>query len=143
MKKILIINGPNLNLLGNREPVLYGNQSFAEVLEKIKTEFPNLSISYFQSNQESEIIDVLHNASANGTGGVVLNAAAFSHTSLAIADAVAAIETPVIEVHITNIFAREVFRQKSYVSKFAKGVIAGLGTDVYWLAVKYLERIIE
>lgn len=137
MKNLLIINGPNLNLLGKREPVLYGNESFSEVLDNIRSIYPNSSITYFQSNDETELIQALHDASANGVEGIVLNPAAYTHTSIALADAVAAIDIPVIEVHISNVFARENFRKDSYISKYAKGVIAGFGVESYRLGIDY------
>jgi len=138
VKKYLIINGPNLNLLGKREPVLYGSQDFSEVLQGLKTDFSEIEISYFQSNDESELIGALHGASAKGVAGVVLNPAAFTHTSIALADAVAAIDIPVVEVHISNVYARESFRKYSFISKFSVGVIAGFGVDGYRLAIDYL-----
>lgn len=134
MKKILIINGPNLNLLGKREPGVYGNQDFESYFKELKKQFPKLELEYFQSNHEGEIIDKLHS-----TGflfdGIVLNAGAYTHTSLAIADAVRAIQTPVIEVHISNIFTRENYRHHSYLSEAAKGCIIGFGLDSYRLAL--------
>lgn len=140
MKNILVINGPNLNLLGKREPVLYGSQDFSEVLNVLKSDFPDCIISYFQSNNESELIDTLHASADSGIEGVVLNPAAFTHTSIALADAVAAIDIPVIEVHISNIYGRESFRQKSYISKYAAGVISGFGVAGYRLAIGYFVR---
>lgn len=140
MKNLLIINGPNLNLLGKREPVLYGSNSFSDVLENIRSIYPDASISYFQSNDESELIQALHGASANGVVGIVLNPAAYTHTSIALADAVMAIDIPVIEVHISNVFARENFRKESYISKFAKGVIVGFGVESYRLAIDHFMR---
>lgn len=138
MKNLLIINGPNLNLLGKREPVLYGSESFSEVLDNIRTIYPKSVITYFQSNDESDLIKALHEASANGVEGVVLNPAAYTHTSIALADAVAAIDIPVVEVHISNVFARENFRKESYISKYAKGVIVGFGVESYRLAIDFL-----
>jgi len=140
VKNLLIINGPNLNLLGKREPVLYGSNSFSDVLENIRSIYPDASISYFQSNDESELIQALHGASANGVVGIVLNPAAYTHTSIALADAVMAIDIPVIEVHISNVFARENFRKESYISKFAKGVIVGFGVESYRLAIDHFMR---
>jgi len=140
VKNILVINGPNLNLLGTREPVLYGSQDFSEILNELKTHFPDLTISYFQSNNESELIDALHVAANNGVEGVVLNPAAFTHTSIALADAVAAIAVPVIEIHISNVYSREEFRRKSYISKYAKGVISGFGVSGYQMAIGYFVR---
>lgn len=138
--KIIIINGPNLNLLGKREPALYGKADFESVLSDLKAAYSNLEISYLQTNSELEMIDALHGAEAQGNGGVVLNPAAFTHTSLAVADAVAAIDIPVVEVHISNVSAREHFRQKSFVSKYAVGVIQGFGIAGYRLAVDYFDR---
>ncbi len=138
MKKIVIINGPNLNLLGSRETVLYGKESFDDVMVKLRMDFPKADLSYIQSNKESDIIEALHDASANGADGIVLNPAAFTHTSLAVADAVAAVSVPVVEVHISNVFAREPFRQQSFVSRYAAGVITGFGVKGYALAINFL-----
>lgn len=132
--QLIIINGPNLNLLGKREPEIYGNTSFEESLEQLKKKFPMAAIDYFQSNIEGEIIDKLHEVGFN-YDGIILNAGAYTHTSIAIADAVAAIKTPVIEVHISNVYARENFRHHSYISKHCKGVIVGFGLKSYELAV--------
>lgn len=138
---LLLINGPNLNLLGKREPMLYGNTTFAEYLEGLQADFVEDVIEAVQYNEETAIVDALHRAISDGLDGVVINPAAFSHTSIAIADAVAAVRAvgiSVVEVHISNTFAREAFRQKSYVSKFASGVITGLGLDGYRLAILHL-----
>jgi len=137
--KILIINGPNLNLLGIREPSVYGNQGFETYFEELKTLFSTVELTYFQSNHEGEIIDKLHEAGFDHDG-IVLNAGAYTHTSLAIADAIAAIRTPVIEVHISNVHARETFRHHSYLAKNCKGVIAGFGFDSYRLAILNLVK---
>ncbi len=134
MKKILILNGPNLNLLGVREKGIYGDQSFESYLEELKAKFPELELSYFQSNSEGAIIDKLHEIGFS-FDGVVLNAGAYTHTSVAIADAIAAITTPVIEVHISNVHQRETFRHHSYLSKNCKGIIVGFGLDGYRLAL--------
>ncbi|MFV0472261.1 MAG: type II 3-dehydroquinate dehydratase [Paludibacteraceae bacterium] len=134
MKKILIINGPNLNLLGKREPGVYGNQDFESYFKELKKQFPKLELEYFQSNHEGEIIDKLH-STGFFLDGIVLNAGAYTHTSLAIADAVRAIQTPVIEVHISNVFTRENYRHHSYLSEAAKGCITGFGLDSYRLAL--------
>lgn len=132
--KILIVNGPNLNLLGTREPEVYGTTTFAAYFEQLQQNFKNVTFDCEQSNVEGEIVNFLQ--AANGKyGGILLNAAAYSHTSIAIADAVAAIQVPVIEVHISNIFAREAFRQHSYLSKYCKGVVVGFGLDSYRLGV--------
>ena len=134
MKKILIINGPNLNLLGKREPSVYGSSSFEPFLEALKGEFPAMRIDYFQSNSEGEIIDKLHEAGFSADG-IILNAGGYTHTSVAIADAVAAIATPVVEVHISNVFQREEFRHHSYLSPVCAGVVAGFGLHSYKLAL--------
>lgn len=135
MKKIQIINGPNLNLLGKREPGIYGNQSFEEYLNKLKIRYPDIEIYYFQSNSEGAIINKLHETGFD-FDGIVLNAAAYTHTSIAIADAITAIKTPVIEVHISNVAQRETFRHKSYISAKCKGIITGFGLDSYRLAIE-------
>ncbi len=132
--KIQIINGPNLNLLGIREPGIYGEMSFETYLEKLKIEFPAVEISYFQSNIEGEIIDKLHQTGFS-MEGIILNAAAYSHTSVAIGDAVKAIKTPVVEVHISNIFSREDFRHISFIAPHCRGSIAGFGLQSYRLAL--------
>ncbi|WP_397362917.1 type II 3-dehydroquinate dehydratase [Olleya sp. R77988] len=135
MKKLIIINGPNLNLLGKREPNIYGSLSFTEFLDEIKTKYPKVSIEYFQSNIEGELIDKLHEVGFSHDG-IVLNAAAYTHTSVGIADAVKAIETPVVEVHISNTFGREEFRHHSFISPNAKGIILGFGLQSYELAIQ-------
>ncbi|MEN8789952.1 MAG: type II 3-dehydroquinate dehydratase [Flavobacteriaceae bacterium] len=133
--KIIIINGPNLNLLGKREPEVYGNSSFEDYFESLKAKFPQLDLEYFQSNIEGEIIDKLQE-----TGfiydGIVLNAASYTHTSVGIGDAVKAIEAPVVEVHISNTMKREDYRHISYISPGAKGVILGFGLRSYELAIQ-------
>lgn len=133
--KIIIINGPNLNLLGTREPEIYGNLSFTEFIDKLKLKYNDISIDYFQSNIEGEIIDKLHEVGFN-YDGIILNAAAYTHTSIGIGDAVKAIKTPVIEVHISNVYSREEFRHVSYISPNAKGIIVGLGLKGYELALQ-------
>ena len=133
---ITIINGPNLNLLGTRETDIYGNRSFDQYLEELRTRFPGVCLAYFQSNHEGELIDKLHAANKK-TDGIILNGAAFTHTSIALADAIAAIETPVVEVHISNIHARESFRQHSYTASKCVGAVTGLGLEGYALAVTY------
>lgn len=135
MKKLIIINGPNLNLLGKREPSIYGSLSFTEFLDEIKGKYTNTAIDYFQSNIEGEIIDKLHDVGFS-YDGIILNAAAYTHTSVGIGDAIKAIETPVVEVHISNTFAREEFRHQSYISPSAKGVILGFGLQSYELAIQ-------
>ncbi len=134
--KIAIINGPNLNLLGKREPGIYGSQSFEEFFEQLKELFVGVELSYFQSNVEGELINELHRIGFEADG-VVMNPGGYTHTSVAIADAVAAITAPVIEVHISNIYAREEFRKQSIVSSKCKGSISGLGLKSYELAIKY------
>jgi 3-dehydroquinate dehydratase-2 len=133
--KIIIINGPNLNLLGKREPEIYGNQTFETYFESLKSKYPTIELSYYQSNIEGELINKLQEVGFDHHG-IVLNAAAYTHTSIAIADAIKAIKTPVIEVHISNIHARESFRQHSYIAANAKGTIVGLGLQGYELAIK-------
>lgn len=139
--KILIINGPNLNLLGKREPEIYGTQSFEHYLRKLRDEYGScVAIEYFQSNHEGAIVDKLHEVGFSETGfkGIVLNAGAYTHTSLAIADAIAAITCPVVEVHISNIAAREEIRHNSMLTGVCKGIIAGFGLDSYRLGVEAL-----
>ncbi|MBD5173010.1 MAG: type II 3-dehydroquinate dehydratase [Bacteroidales bacterium] len=138
MKKILIINGPNLNLLGTREPGIYGNETMADVIERLRSRFADINIDYFQSNHEGAIIDRLHDADKEDFVGVVLNAGAYTHTSLAIADAISAISLPVVEVHISNIAARESIRHTSLISSVCRGIIAGFGTDSYRLGIEAL-----
>jgi 3-dehydroquinate dehydratase-2 len=133
----IIINGPNLNLLGKREPSVYGNQSFEDYFSTLSQKYPAISLSCFQSNHEGEIIDKLH-AIGFDYQGIILNAGAFTHTSIAIRDAIAAITAPVIEVHISNVHARESFRHHSTISPVVKGVIIGLGLSGYALALDYL-----
>lgn len=141
MTEIIIINGPNLNLLGKREPEIYGKNSFEDFLSVLQIEFAKkLHLSYFQSNHEGAIIDKLHEVGFSGAG-IVLNAGGLTHTSVALGDAVAAISSPVVEVHISNIHAREPFRHHSYISKYAKGVIVGCGLNGYRLAVMHLLQL--
>jgi 3-dehydroquinate dehydratase-2 len=135
--QIAIINGPNLNLLGQREPGVYGTESFGPFLEKLRQKYPDISISYFQSNVEGELINYLQEVGFSSQG-VILNPGGYTHTSVALGDAVAAIGAPVVEVHISNIAARESFRQLSYVSAKCKGTISGLGLAGYDLALQYL-----
>jgi 3-dehydroquinate dehydratase-2 len=135
MKKLIIINGPNLNLLGKREPNIYGSLTFTEFLETVHEKYPNVQIDYFQSNIEGELIDKLHEVGFS-YDGIVLNAAAYTHTSIGLGDAVKAIETPVVEVHISNTFNREEFRHQSFISPNAKGVILGFGLQSYELAIQ-------
>lgn len=135
--KIAIINGPNLNLLGKREPEIYGNKTFEEYFKFLENEFKNIELIYFQSNHEGAIIDKIHEVGFH-FNGIVLNAGAYTHTSIAIADAVSAITTPVVEVHLSNVFARETFRHHSYISPVAKGTIGGFGLQSYKLAIQSL-----
>lgn len=133
--KIQIINGPNLNLLGKREPGVYGNEGFESFFAALQTRYPNIEFQYFQSNVEGEIINQLHEVGFSFEG-IVMNAGAYTHTSVAIADAIAAINTPVIEVHISNVYAREEFRHHSMMAKNCKGIITGFGLLSYELAVQ-------
>jgi len=135
--KIAIINGPNLNLLGKREPEVYGNETFETFLENLIKMFPDLQFQYFQSNIEGELVNAIQEYGFK-TDGIILNPAGYTHTSVAIGDAVAAISAAVVEVHISNIFAREEFRKHSHVSAKCDGVISGLGLKGYELAVRYL-----
>ncbi len=135
--RIIIINGPNLNLLGKREPEIYGHLSFEESFANMQLSFPTVSLHYFQSNHEGEIIDKIHEVGFSYQG-IILNAGAYTHTSIAIADAISAIEIPVVEVHISNIYEREAYRHHSYLSSRCVGVIAGLGLKGYELAIQYL-----
>lgn len=133
--KILILNGPNLNLLGRREPSIYGNLTFDEFFESLKKNYPTIELHYFQSNIEGELINKLHEVGFS-YHGIIFNAGAYTHTSVAIGDAIKGIDTPVIEVHISNVYAREEFRHISYVAPNAKGVIAGFGLQSYELALE-------
>lgn len=133
--KICIINGPNINLLGKRETDIYGDQSFEEFFTILKTKYPEVNIFHFQSNIEGEIIDKLQEVGYD-YDGIILNAAAYTHTSVGIGDAVKAITIPVIEVHISNTFAREEFRHQSFISPNAKGIILGFGLQSYELALQ-------
>ena len=133
--KIIIINGPNLNLLGRREPEIYGAHSFDDYFKELQNKFLDVDLSYFQSNIEGEIIDKLHEVGFS-YDGVILNAAAYTHTSVGIGDAVKAIETTVVEVHISNVHAREEFRHQSFIAANARGVIVGFGLKSYDLAIE-------
>ena len=135
MKKIQIINGPNLNLLGKREPTVYGNASFEDYLSELRARFPQCGISYYQSNVEGEIINKIHEVGFE-YDGIVLNAGAYTHTSIALHDAIKAVTTPVVEVHISNVHARESFRHVSMISAACRGVILGFGLDSYRLAIE-------
>lgn len=133
---IWIVNGPNLNLLGKREPGIYGNQNFENYFGELEALFPQLKLNYFQSNHEGLLIDKLHEIGFSANG-ILLNAGAFTHTSVAIADAISAIETPVIEIHISNVHKRETFRHHSYLSANCEGQIVGLGLDGYRLGIEW------
>jgi len=133
--KIAIINGPNLNLLGKREVEIYGTQSFEDYFKTLQAKFPNIELSYYQSNVEGELINKLHEIGFS-YDGIIINAGAYTHTSIAIADAIAGIKSPVIEVHISNIFAREDYRHVSYLGKHCKGSISGFGLKGYEMAVE-------
>jgi len=133
--KVIIINGPNLNLLGKREPEIYGNTSFEEYFNELKSKYPTIELEYYQSNVEGELINKLHETGFS-YDAIILNAGGYTHTSVALGDAVAAIKTPVIEVHISNIYTREEYRQHSLLSKHCKGVICGFGLDSYRLAIE-------
>lgn len=133
--KIAILNGPNLNLLGKREPEIYGSQAFEEYFEILKSKFPQLELIYYQSNIEGELIGKIQELGFN-YDGIILNAGAYTHTSIGIGDAIKAVTTPVIEVHISNTYGRESFRHQSYISGNAKGVILGFGLKSYDLAIQ-------
>lgn len=133
--KIHIINGPNLNMLGLREPEIYGKTSFKDFFSELQFQFRDVELSYFQSNIEGELISEIHEAN-NNVDGIVLNAAAYTHTSIALADAVKILEIPVVEVHISNVYAREDFRKNSFIAPHAMGVISGFGLQSYALAVQ-------
>lgn len=136
LMKIQIINGPNLNLLGVRETSIYGSASFEDYLKDLKAQFPAVQIDYYQSNVEGELINKLHEVGFS-YDGIIMNAGAYTHTSIAIADAIAGIKTPVIEVHISNVYKREEFRHQSMLAANCKGVIAGFGMDSYRLGIEY------
>lgn len=137
--KIAIINGPNLNLLGKREPEVYGTTTFEDFLKEFQKKYPKVEIVYFQSNVEGELINKLHEVGFS-FDGIILNAGAYTHTSVAIADAIAAIKTPVVEVHLSNIFAREDFRHVSYLGAKCVGSVSGLGLKGYELALSYFVK---
>ncbi len=137
MKRILILNGPNLNLLGTREQDIYGTETFDAFYNQLKIQYPKIDLYYFQSNVEGELINQLHEVGFD-YDGIIFNAGGYTHTSVAIADAIAGIETPVIEVHISNVYAREVYRHTSLMAKNCKGVITGFGLTSYQLALNYL-----
>ncbi len=135
--KLQIINGPNLNLLGKREPETYGKQSFEEYFNQLKSRFPDVELHYYQSNVEGELINKIHEVGFS-FDGIILNAGAYTHTSVALHDAIAAIKTPVIEVHISNVYAREEFRHKSLITSKCIGLITGFGMDGYAMAIQHL-----
>ena len=139
---ILVINGPNLNLLGVREPGIYGSRGFEDYLTELRSKYADLEIGYFQSNHEGAIIDKIHEVGFSNVG-IVLNAGAYTHTSVAIADAISAVKSPVIEVHISNVHRREEFRHHSYISPVCVGTILGFGLDSYRLAIEALIKIKE
>ncbi|MEM8893329.1 MAG: type II 3-dehydroquinate dehydratase [Bacteroidota bacterium] len=134
--KLIIINGPNLNLLGKREKDIYGNQDFESYFEKLKQQFPSVELEHFQSNHEGALIDKVHEVGFS-YDGIIINGAGFTHTSVALRDALSAVTTPAVEVHISNIGAREAFREHSYLTAVCTGIIAGLGLDGYSLAIQY------
>lgn len=139
MKKIQIINGPNLNLLGRREPGIYGARSFEDYLEELRQQYPDVQLSYYQSNHEGDLIDCIHSCGFE-VDGIVLNAGAYTHTSVALHDALRAVPAPAVEVHISNVHMREEFRHRSLISAACRGVICGFGLDSYRLAVEALSR---
>jgi 3-dehydroquinate dehydratase II len=138
--KIAIINGPNLNLLGTREPEIYGRETFEDFMETLKKDFPEIELHYFQSNVEGELINKIHEVGFT-FDGVLLNAGGYTHTSVAISDAIAGVSTPVLEVHISNIYKRETFRHKSIISKECIGMISGLGLQGYRLGLQYFQSL--
>ncbi len=138
--KVIIINGPNLNLLGKREPEIYGTLSFEDYFETLKAKFPKIDLKYYQSNVEGELINKLHEVGFDHDA-ILLNAGGYTHTSVALADAVASIKTPVLEVHISNIYKREEYRHHSLLSKHCKGVICGFGMDSYRLALEHVSTM--
>jgi 3-dehydroquinate dehydratase-2 len=138
--RLKIINGPNLNLLGKREPEIYGTRNFHDYCTSLQFKFKDLELGYFQSNLEGDIISQLHKCDEGDYDGIILNAAGYTHTSIAIGDAVAAIDTPVVEVHISNIASRESYRQHSYISPHAIGVIFGFGLEGYELALLHFKH---
>ena len=133
--KIIIINGPNLNLLGKREPEIYGSNTFEDYFRELQSQFKDIELTYFQSNIEGELIDKIHETGFS-YDGIILNAAAYTHTSVGIGDAVKGVETPVVEVHISNVYERESFRHTSYIAPNVKGIIAGFGMQSYELAIR-------
>ncbi len=140
--KVTIINGPNLNLLGTREPEKYGSTTFDDYLKLLDIRYPEIAFTFFQSNIEGEIINEIHR-SGKSSDGIILNAGGYTHTSVAIHDAISSVKTPVIEVHITNIYAREEFRHKSLISGSCRGTVSGFGLDSYRLAVEALVEMLK
>ena len=140
--KIQIINGPNLNLLGKREPDVYGNTPFESYLLLLKEKYPDITLEYFQSNTEGDLVNKIHE-SGFAFDGIILNAGAYTHTSIALHDAIKAVVAPVIEVHISNVYARESFRHKSMISAACKGIIAGFGMDSYKLALEAIMNFVN
>lgn len=138
MKKIAVLNGPNLNRLGKREPEIYGSKTLEDIAEALRSAFPNVSFDFFQSNHEGELVDKFSQLADSECEGIVFNPAAYSHTSVALRDAISGAGIPVVEVHISNIHKREAFRHHSYTAEVSRGVITGLGTDGYDLAVRAL-----
>lgn len=136
MLKLLIINGPNLNLLGRRQPEYYGHMNFEDFFATLEKKYKKVQFNYFQHNREGDILDRIQKAEGEADG-IILNAGAYTHTSIAIADAIQAVDVPVVEVHISNIYAREQFRHNSYLAPYCKGVITGFGLMSYQLAVEY------
>ncbi len=132
--RLLVINGPNLNNIGIREPNIYGNIGFSDLFNQLKQDFPKFDLDYQHSHKESEIIDIIHKSNTDYEG-IILNAGAFSHTSVAIRDAIAAISTPVVLVHISNVYAREPFREKNLIAPVCKGIITGFGVSSYKIAI--------
>ena len=142
--KILIVNGPNLNLLGQREPDIYGQSSFSDYLQQLRARYPQVEIDYYQSNIEGELIDKLQQEGFLAqpvADGIVLNAGAYTHTSIALHDCIRSLKSPVVEVHISNVHQREEFRHHSYLSAVCQGVICGFGLDSYRLAIEAIERL--
>ena len=137
--KIQIINGPNLNLLGTREPETYGNQTFEEYFAILKNRFSEIDLAYYQSNVEGELVNKLHEVGFS-VDAIILNAGAYTHTSVALHDAIAAIKTPVVEVHISNVYAREEFRHKSLITSKCIGLITGFGMEGYAMAIQYIQK---
>lgn len=138
--KIIIINGPNLNLLGVRQPEIYGTRSFEDELDVLQKEFTDLEISYFQNNTEGVLIDKLHEVGFS-YDGIIINPGAYSHTSVALADAISSIKTPVVEVHISNIYSREEYRRHSFISPYCQAVISGMGLYGYEAAIRFFKQI--